>query len=323
MRRLLVTGGAGFIGCNFVQYWMKQYPSDRVVVLDALTYAGKKEHLASVADNPNFCFVHGNICDQPLVEALMRKEGIDTIVHFAAESHVDRSIEGPDLFVETNIIGTHTLLKVARQLWIEEGAVDDHRFHHVSTDEVYGALGPNDPPFTEETPYAPNSPYSASKASSDHLVRAYNRTYGLKTSISNCSNNYGPYQDEEKLIPKTIQRVRAGEPIPVYGDGSNIRDWLHVEDHCRAIELILNAECAGEVFNVGGGEQWSNLDLVKLICQKIDEQRGTEGSERLITFVEDRKGHDWRYDVDCGKLMGLGYEVEVLFVEKLEKIISL
>src|SRR5690349_6052780 len=225
MHKLLVTGGAGFIGANFVRYWRKSHPADQVVVLDALTYAGRRENLAGL---DGVTFVHGNICDQALVETLLADHAIDTIVHFAAESHVDRSIAGPDAFIETNIVGTHSLLKAAKQAWLDTGSGKPHRFHHVSTDEVYGTLAPDDPAFSETTPYAPNSPYAASKAASDHLVRAYNRTFGLKTSISNCSNNYGPYQFPEKLLPLFITNALHGRPLPIYGDGQNIRDWLYV-----------------------------------------------------------------------------------------------
>lgn len=329
MRNVLVTGGAGFIGCNFVQYWMEQHPEDLVVVLDALTYAGDTENLSPVWVNERFKFVEGNICDQTMIETLLRDEQINLLVHFAAESHVDRSITGPDAFVETNIVGTHALLKAARQVWLVEGlAKTDHRFHHISTDEVFGALGPADPPFTEQTPYAPNSPYSASKASSDHLVRAYNKTYGLKTSMSNCSNNYGPYQNEEKLIPLTIGRILAGEPIPVYGDGSNIRDWLHVRDHCRAIEKIVLADVVGETFNIGGESPIDNLTLVQMLCDGVDEVRGGvggngESSRSLITFVTDRPGHDFRYDIDSQKITDeLGFTPAVKLDEGLRMTIE-
>ncbi|HET8553014.1 MAG TPA: dTDP-glucose 4,6-dehydratase, partial [Gammaproteobacteria bacterium] len=238
-RRLLVTGGAGFIGTNFVHHWLANYPDDRIVVLDALTYAGSIENLAPLRGNRNFRFVHGNICDEPLVDRLMAEEAIDTIVHFAAESHVDRSIDGPDPFIKTNVVGTHVLLKAAKRAWLDGHHDGPCRFHHVSTDEVYGTLGFDDPPFTEQTPYAPNSPYSASKAASDHLVRAYHSTYGLPVTISNCSNNYGPYQHREKLIPLMLSNGMQGKPLPVYGKGANIRDWLYVEDHCTAIDAIL------------------------------------------------------------------------------------
>ncbi|MGC8853743.1 MAG: dTDP-glucose 4,6-dehydratase [Halothiobacillaceae bacterium] len=325
-RKLLVTGGAGFIGCNFVHYWIKHHPHDGVIVLDALTYAGNLANLDPVKDHPNFRFVHGDIRDQHLVERLLREEGLDTIVHFAAESHVDRSILGPDAFIETNIIGTHTLLKAAKAIWLDDPHYkrDDHRFHHVSTDEVYGSLGPNDPPFTETTPYAPNSPYSASKAASDHLVRAYHHTYGLKVTTSNCSNNYGPYHLPEKLIPLCMTNILQGKPLPIYGDGLNIRDWLYVEDHVRGIELILEQGQVGEVYNIGGNNEWANIDIVRLICRLMDEAiqadptlaqrfpatpaaRGTT-SESLITFVKDRPGHDRRYAIDASKIMTtLGY----------------
>lgn len=327
MRNLLVTGGAGFIGCNFVNYWMAKYPDDRVVVLDKLTYAGNKDNLSAHFDNDNFEFVHGDICDQALVEKLLRDKDLGTIVHFAAESHVDRSIAGPDVFIETNVIGTHALLKAARQVWLEEGLnKDKHRFHHISTDEVYGSLGPNDPPFKETNQYQPNSPYSASKAASDHLVRAYHETFGLNTTISNCSNNYGPYQHSEKLIPLTIQKILQGQAIPIYGDGKNIRDWLHVEDHCRAIDLILEKGEAGEVYNIGGGNEVANIDLVKMICGLVDELfekdsglsakypecpvASGNSADSLITFVEDRLGHDRRYAVDTGRVeLELGFQV--------------
>lgn len=318
MRNLLVTGGAGFIGCNFVHYWIKKYPNDRIVVLDKLTYAGNKDNLAEHFDNDNFEFVHGDICDQALVEKLLRDKDLNTVVHFAAESHVDRSIAGPDIFIETNVIGTHSLLKAARQVWLEEGQnKDNHRFHHVSTDEVYGSLGPDDPPFKETNQYQPNSPYSASKAASDHLVRAYHETYGLDTTISNCSNNYGPYQHPEKLIPKAINNLLRGEPVPIYGDGQNIRDWLHVEDHCRAIDLILCQTKVAGVFNIGADCEVTNNDLVFLLARIIHQEvsrdknlqmaypncRASKGdSGDIIQYVDDRQGHDIRYAIDCSKL---------------------
>ena len=318
MARMLVTGGAGFIGTNFVHYWLREYPRDFLVVLDALTYAGRIANLEPAMARDNFRFVHGNICDTPLVEALLRDHAIDTIVHLAAESHVDRSIAGPDPFIEANIIGTHSMLKAARRVWLEERRTSTHRFHHVSTDEVYGSLGPEDAAFTESTPYAPNSPYSASKAASDHLVRAYHHTYGLATTISNCSNNYGPYQFPEKLLPLMITRILEGQPLPVYGDGGNVRDWLHVEDHCRALGLIVARGCVGEVYNVGGGAERTNLELVRELCEVFDERfagspalrqrfpssppaRGAS-SASLISFVTDRPGHDRRYAIDSSKL---------------------
>lgn len=318
MARLLITGGAGFIGANFVQHWLEQHPGDRLVVLDALTYAGSLDNLSMAQGREEFRFVHDNIGNGALVEDLLREERLDTIVHFAAESHVDRSIEGPDAFMETNILGTHSLLKAARRMWLEEKTVPVHRFHHVSTDEVYGSLGPDDPAFTESTAYAPNSPYSASKASSDHLVRAYHHTYGLATTVSNCSNNYGPHQFAEKLIPLMIAQLLQGKSLPVYGDGLNVRDWLHVHDHCRGIDAILRRGVVGEVYNIGGGTECENIRLVRMLCALVDERlqstpalrarfpqsavaRG-ERSEQLIRFVTDRPGHDRRYAIDSRKI---------------------
>jgi len=332
-RSLLVTGGAGFIGSNFVRYWMNRYPKDIVVVLDALTYAGNKENLHDVLERENFRFVHGDICDQNLVEELIRSEKLDTIVHFAAESHVDRSISGPDIFVETNIVGTHTLLKAALKCWVqEEACVEGHRFHHVSTDEVYGSLGFEDAPFTETTPYAPNSPYSASKAASDHLVRAYNKTYGLQASTSHCSNNYGPNQADEKFIPTVIRSALEGQSIPIYGQGVNVRDWLHVDDHCAGIEVILNKGGIGQSYNIGGGQEWNNLYIAKLICELVDKVcdqpdfpnhqfpncPAVQGGhcESLMQFVEDRPGHDLRYAIDSQKVEQLGYTPQVTDLEK-------
>lgn len=325
MPRLLVTGGAGFIGANFVRHWRKAHPGDPVVVLDALTYAGRRENLAGL---DGVAFVHGNICDQALVETALADHAIDTIVHFAAESHVDRSIAGPDAFIETNIVGTHSLLKAAKRAWLDNGSGKPHRFHHVSTDEVYGTLEPDDPAFSETTPYAPNSPYAASKAASDHLVRAYNRTFGLQTSISNCSNNYGPYQFPEKLLPLFITNALFGRPLPIYGDGQNIRDWLYVDDHCRAIDLILQSPATGTVYNVGGGRELTNLAIVEAICTSVDEafrkdpglarrysdapaaKGGTTASLKM--FVTDRLGHDRRYAIDCSKIeRELGYRAQV------------
>jgi dTDP-glucose 4,6-dehydratase len=318
MARLLVTGGAGFIGANFVHYWLAAHPGDRLVVLDALTYAGNQANLKAAEERQEYRFVHGDIRDTSLVEQLLSQEQLDTIVHFAAESHVDRSIEGPDAFVHTNIIGTHSMLKAARRVWLEQKSVPSHRFHHVSTDEVYGSLGPDDPAFTESTPYAPNSPYSASKAASDHLVRAYHHTYGLHTSISNCSNNYGPFQFSEKLIPLMIAQLVAGKSLPVYGDGRNIRDWLHVEDHCRGIEAVLGRGQPGEVYNIGGRSECENIQLVHMLCKIVDGELGANEqhqarypnsaaakgarSEALIRFVTDRPGHDRRYAIDCSKV---------------------
>jgi dTDP-glucose 4,6-dehydratase len=318
LRKLLVTGGAGFIGCNFVHHWLRTHPRDRVVVLDALTYAGNAASLQAARDNVNFTFVRGDICDTDKVTGLLESHEIDTLVHFAAESHVDRSILGPDAFITTNVIGTHSLLKAARKVWLRKEGARPHRFHHVSTDEVYGSLGAADPAFSETTPYAPNSPYSASKAASDHLVRAYHHTYGLDVTTSNCSNNYGPFHFPEKLIPLVIVNLLEGKNIPVYGDGLNIRDWLHVSDHCAAIEAILERGVVGEVYNVGGRAESTNIDLIRKLCAITDAAFARDGSLRqrfpgsaaangrssdsLITYVRDRPGHDRRYAIDCAKL---------------------
>jgi dTDP-glucose 4,6-dehydratase len=288
------------------------------VVLDALTYAGNTANLEAMSGHPAYRFVHGDIGDPALVKSLLADEKTDTIVHFAAESHVDRSIHEPDAFIQTNVLGTHNLLKAARTAWLESDAAPGaHRFHHVSTDEVYGTLGPDDPAFTEQTPYAPNSPYAASKAASDHLVRSYHHTYGLEVTTSNCSNNYGPYQFPEKLIPLMIVNALTGKSLPVYGDGSNIRDWLYVEDHCRGIDLVMNKGKVGETYNIGGDNECSNLDIVGQICAGIDrmfvdnEKLGKtfpdapaasgQSTDSLITFVKDRPGHDWRYAIDATK----------------------
>jgi dTDP-glucose 4,6-dehydratase len=321
MANLIVTGGAGFIGANFVHHWRKTYPDDRIVVLDALTYAGNRANLDGL---DGVELVVGDICHTDLVAELIDSRNIDTIVHFAAESHVDRSITGPDAFVTTNVIGTHSLLKAAKGAWLDKGTGRPHRFHHVSTDEVYGSLGPEDPAFAETTPYAPNSPYSASKAGSDHLVRAYHHTYGLETTTSNCSNNYGPFQFPEKLIPLFLLNALHGRKLPIYGDGMNVRDWLHVEDHCRGIELCLTRGRPGEVYNIGGGQELPNIAVVEEICRGVDAAfaayptlgdrfpkapaaRG-EGSADLKSYVEDRKGHDRRYAIDETKARAeLGY----------------
>lgn len=299
MRKLLVTGGAGFIGANFVHHWTASHPADQVTVLDALTYAGSRLNLQGLEGRDGFRFVHGDICDEALVSQLMRERAIDTVAHFAAESHVDRSIDGPDAFIHSNIVGTHVLLKAAKAAWA--GKPGTFRFHHVSTDEVFGSLGPQDPAFHERTPYDPSSPYSASKAASDHLVRAYHRTYGLPVTLTNCSNNYGPYQFPEKLIPVIILKALAGRPIPVYGDGKNVRDWLFVTDHCGAIERVLERGKLGETYNVGGNSERTNLEIVRTICKLLDERRPGSAHrphEKLISFVQDRLGHDRRYAID-------------------------
>lgn len=319
MRKLLVTGGAGFIGGNFVHYWAQHHPTDRVTVLDALTYAGNRNTIASLIDANVVTFVHGDITNATLLENVMRDHDIDTIVHFAAESHVDRSIVDPGAFVRTNVIGTQLLLDAATRAWRNNNVWKSGvRFHHVSTDEVYGSLAPTDAPFTEQTPYAPNSPYAASKAGSDHLVRAYAHTYGLPTSISNCSNNYGPYQFPEKLIPLMIVNALHGKPLPLYGDGQQVRDWLFVEDHCTAIDKILQADVAGETFNVGGRAERANIDIVQEICALIDQRFAQNpllaskfphcpASKRLpttslIAYVQDRPGHDRRYAIDPSRI---------------------
>ncbi|MGA7936295.1 MAG: dTDP-glucose 4,6-dehydratase [Kovacikia sp.] len=302
---ILITGGAGFIGSNFAHYWCKQYPGDRVVVLDALTYAGNRNNLVDLEGWANLRFVQGDICDRPLVDALLQEEEIEILAHFAAESHVDRSILGPDAFVRTNVIGTFTLLEAFRQYWLANGQPTHYRFHHVSTDEVYGSLNPNDPGFSETTPYAPNSPYSASKAGSDHLVRAYYHTYGMPTLMTNCSNNYGPYHFPEKLIPLMCLNILMGKPLPVYGDGQNIRDWLYVEDHCSAIDAVLHRGKPGETYNIGGNNEVKNIDLVHKLCDLMDElapDLPVRPARELITFVKDRPGHDRRYAIDATKL---------------------
>jgi dTDP-glucose 4,6-dehydratase len=323
-RNLLVTGGAGFIGANFVRHWLAKERLGHMVVFDALTYAGNLENLAGLETNPRYSFVRGDICDEATVRALLEQHQIDTIVHFAAESHVDRSILGPDDFIRTNVVGTHALLKVAKALWMDKKIVPQHRFHHVSTDEVYGSLGPSNAPFHEATPYAPNSPYSASKAASDHLVRAYHETYGLDTTVTNCSNNYGPYQYPEKLIPLTLINILHGKPLPVYGDGLQVRDWLHVEDHCEAIALALLRGKSGEIYNIGGNSETTNINIVRTLCRSVDECLVKRAELRqafpaspifsgksaieLITHVRDRLGHDRRYAIDYRKAQrDLGY----------------
>lgn len=316
MASLLVSGGAGFIGSNFVHYWLATRPDDRVVVLDALTYAGNTSSLAPAVGHPRYQFVHGDIGDEAAVERLLRDKEVTVVVHFAAESHVDRSILGPDEFIRTNIVGTHTLLKAARRVWTDQRH-DPVRFHHVSTDEVYGSLELEDPPFTEMTAYAPNSPYAASKAASGHLVRAYHHTYGLPVTTSNCSNNYGPYQFPEKLIPLLLLNALEGQPLPIYGDGGNVRDWLYVEDHCRGIGLVLDRGRVGETYNLGGTCERRNIEVVQTLCRLLDlafaenldlrlrfprspAASGRPTSE-LITFVKDRPGHDRRYAIDIRK----------------------
>jgi dTDP-glucose 4,6-dehydratase len=329
MANLLVTGGAGFIGANFVHYWTQKQPADIIVVLDALTYAGNRANLSGLNTVE---FMHGDIRNTDLVSTLLHDREISKIVHFAAESHVDRSIDGPDAFIDTNVIGTHSLLKAAKANWLDNGSGQPHRFHHISTDEVYGSLGPTDAAFTENTAYAPNSPYSASKASSDHLVRAYHHTYGLEVTTTNCSNNYGPYQFPEKLVPLFLLNAMHGRPLPIYGDGMNVRDWLHVEDHCRGIEAAMLRGKPGETYNIGGGQELPNISVIDEIIRSVDaafaadptlatkfpsapaaQGRSTAG---LKTFVKDRLGHDRRYAIDETKAREeLGYAPSRNFAE--------
>jgi len=314
MKNILVTGGAGFIGSNFIHYLLAHDGAVQVINLDALTYAGSLANLEGLPDPQRHTFIHGDIGDRPLVDRLLQEYEIDTVVHFAAESHVDRSILGPGQFVQTNIIGTFTLLEAARQAWLVEKrlALEEVRFHHVSTDEVYGTLGPGDPAFRETTAYAPRSPYAASKASSDHLVRAYFHTYGLPVGITNCSNNYGPRQFPEKLIPLMILNAKTGKPLPIYGDGMQIRDWLYVDDHCEAILQVIQGGRPGETYNVGGDNQPPNIEIVRTICALLDELQPDSSfcpHTSLMTHVADRPGHDRRYDVNIEKIgRELGWE---------------
>jgi dTDP-glucose 4,6-dehydratase len=322
---ILVTGGAGFIGSNFVLDWLAQ-SDEPVLTLDALTYAGNRENLASLAGDARHTFVHGDITDRALVDRLMAEHRPRAIVHFAAESHVDRSIHGPGAFIQTNIQGTFTLLEAARTHWqaLAGEAKAAFRFLHVSTDEVYGSLAPDAPAFTETHPFEPNSPYSASKAASDHLVRAWHHTYGLPVLTTNCSNNYGPYHFPEKLIPLMIVNALAGKPLPVYGDGQQIRDWLYVKDHCAAIRRVLEAGRLGETYNVGGWNEKANIDIVKTVCALLDEmQPSAEGPyARLITYVKDRPGHDRRYAIDARKLeRELGWKPAETFETGIRKTV--
>ena len=323
---ILVTGAAGFIGSNFVLDWMREV-GEPVVSLDKLTYAGNLRNLAALERDARHVFVRGDICDRAFVDALLAQHRPRGIVHFAAESHVDRSIHGPADFIQTNVVGTFTLLEAVRGHWsgLAGPEKDAFRFLHVSTDEVYGSLGPSDPAFSETTPYAPNSPYSASKAGSDHLVRAYHHTYGLPVLTTNCSNNYGPYQFPEKLIPLMVLNALDGKPLPVYGDGSNVRDWLYVGDHCSAIRLVLARGRTGETYNIGGAAERRNLDVVKRVCAILDElrPRGAGRYEALINFVTDRPGHDWRYAMDTGKIEAeLGWRPVESFESGLRKTVA-
>jgi len=325
-RSIVITGGAGFIGSNFVHHWCENYPEDRVIVLDALTYAGNLNNLATLKDRKNFRFLQGDICDRALVDELFAGENIDTVAHFAAESHVDRSILGPGAFVQTNVVGTFTLLESFRQHWLSNHQPDNYRFLHVSTDEVYGSLGVDDPAFTETTPYAPNSPYSASKAGSDHLARAYFHTYGMPTIITNCSNNYGSYHFPEKLIPLMCINILLGKPLPVYGDGQNVRDWLYVRDHCQALDTVIHKGKAGETYNIGGNNEVKNIDLVSMLCELMNElapDLPVKPAQNLITFVKDRPGHDRRYAIDASKIRTeLGWQLQETVEGGLRKTIQ-
>ncbi|PIQ43939.1 MAG: dTDP-glucose 4,6-dehydratase [Gammaproteobacteria bacterium CG11_big_fil_rev_8_21_14_0_20_46_22] len=325
-KRYLVTGGAGFIGSHFVRLLLSKPSVECVVNVDALTYAGSLENVADCAADDRYHFSHTDICDGKAIASLLREHGIDTLVHFAAESHVDRSISGPAAFIQTNLVGTFSLLEEARLFWLGEKKWDEARcrFHHISTDEVYGTLKKDEPAFTEVHRYEPNSPYSASKAGSDHLVRAYQHTYGLPVTTSNCSNNYGSYQHAEKLIPTIIRSCAKGEPIPVYGDGSNIRDWLHVKDHCEAIDTIIQTAQVGSVYNIGSDNEQNNLAIVKMICAIMDELR-PEGAphERLISFVQDRAGHDWRYAINGEKIeRELAWKANIRFEAGLRETVE-
>ncbi len=332
---LLVTGGTGFIGANFCHYWITKYPENKLVIIDALTYAGNKKN---ISDIPNIKFYHEDINNLEVVIDILMNHKIDTIVHFAADSHVDNSIKNPDSFINNNILGTYNLLKAARKVWVDNKIVKEHRFHHISTDEVYGSLESIDSPFTELTPYDPSSPYSATKAASDHLVNAFHKTFNLNITTSNCSNNYGKFQHEEKLIPKTIINIANGKPIPVYGNGKNIRDWLHVDDHCYAIDLILHRGIVGNKYNIGGNTEINNIDLIKQISEITDNfLRNNDlskkypkspvyngnNSESLVCFVEDRLGHDFRYAIDYRKIQTeIGYNPKHNFKESILNIVK-
>ena len=322
MKKLLITGGAGFIGSHVVRLFVNKYPDYAIYNLDALTYAGNLENLKDVEDAPNYSFIKGDITDAEFIDELFNTHEFEGVIHLAAESHVDRSISDPLSFVKTNIIGTVNLLNAAKRIW--EGNFDNKLFYHISTDEVYGSLG-EEGFFLESTSYDPQSPYSASKASSDHFVRAYSNTYKLPVVVSNCSNNYGPNQFPEKLLPLCIHNIKNNKPLPIYGKGDNIRDWLFVVDHARAIDVIFHKGQMGETYNIGGFNEWKNLDIVELLCDVMDRKLGREEGEsrKLITFVKDRAGHDKRYAIDASKIKDeLGWEPSLQFEEGLEKTVD-
>lgn len=328
VNKILITGGAGFIGSNFILYFLKQYPNVQIINLDKLTYAGELSNLLETQNHPNYELVKGDICNVTLVSEIFSKYKIDAVIHFAAESHVDNSIERPDDFIQTNVFGTFNLLNIAKEFWMDgahqvKTGMENCRFHHISTDEVYGTLGKTGL-FTEETPYAPNSPYSASKAASDFLARSYYHTYGLNIVTTNCSNNYGPRQHDEKLIPTIIRKALKGEDIPIYGDGTNIRDWLYVNDHCKGIDLVFQKGKEGETYNIGGKNEHNNLYIANLICEILDESRPKkETYKKQITFVKDRPGHDFRYAIDASKIeTELGWKAEESFETGIKKTVN-